>query len=376
MSNIHSQLSLQLNPFENFDNVPTFVPILPQFSYRENLNRINPGQKIMYNESYHGPTDLSNKSILITGAAGFIGSNIAEYLLKFGAKKVRVLDNLLTGFRENLVDFMSQPAFEFIEGDISKIEDCMRACEGMDIVCHQAALGSVPRSVKEPHLTTLHNITGFVNMVHAANTNGIKRFVYASSSSVYGDEPNLPKREERIGTALSPYAITKYSNELFAHNFGTLYGMEFIGFRYFNVFGPRQSPEGAYAAVIPLFIDACLNNKPVYINGDGGQTRDFTFVENVVQINVKAMFTQNPDALNQVYNVGCGGRYDLLQLFEGIRKAVGIDKKPIMREAREGDIRDSQADISKAELLLGYDPKFDFWLGLEMTVDYFRKLNG
>jgi UDP-N-acetylglucosamine 4-epimerase len=182
----------------------------------------------------------------------------------------------------------------------------------------------------------------------------------------------LPKKEERIGNPLSPYAITKLSNELFAENFGKLYGMEFIGFRYFNVFGPKQSPKGAYAAVIPLFIDACLNDKEVYINGDGKQTRDFTFVENVVQINIKAMFTDSTESLNQVYNVGCGGRYNLLELFEGIRSVVGIDKNPKLRETREGDIRDSQADISKARKLLDYDPIFDFYKGLQLTVDYFK----
>lgn len=325
----------------------------------------------MYNIAYHGNAEIKNKKILVTGGAGFIGSNIVEYLLKYGAK-VRVLDNFLSGFRENIEPFLSNPLFELIEGDISIIEDCQRACQEIDIICHQAAMGSVPRSVKEPHLSTLYNITGFVNMVHAAHSNGIKRFVYASSSSVYGDEPNLPKKEEKIGTPLSPYAITKLSNELFAENFGKLYEMEFIGFRYFNVFGPKQSPKGAYAAVIPLFIDACFNDKEVYINGDGKQTRDFTFVENVVQINVKAMFTEHSESLNQVYNVGCGGRYNLLELFEGIRLAVGIDKKPILREAREGDIRDSQADISKAERLLGYDAHIDFFKGLQLTVDFFK----
>jgi UDP-N-acetylglucosamine 4-epimerase len=325
----------------------------------------------MYDTAYHGDADIKNKKILVTGGAGFIGSNIVEYLLKYGAK-VRVLDNFLSGFRENIETFLSNPSFELFEGDISKIEDCQSACEGIDIVCHQAAMGSVPRSVKEPHLSTLYNITGFVNMVHAAHTNGIKRFVYASSSSVYGDEPNLPKKEERIGNPLSPYAITKLSNELFAENFGKLYGMEFIGFRYFNVFGPKQSPKGAYAAVIPLFIDACLNDKEVYINGDGKQTRDFTFVENVVQINIKAMFTDSTESLNQVYNVGCGGRCNLLELFEGIRSVVGIDKNPKLRETREGDIRDSQADISKARKLLDYDPIFDFYKGLHLTVDYFK----
>jgi UDP-N-acetylglucosamine 4-epimerase len=325
----------------------------------------------MYNTTYHGDADIINKKILVTGGAGFIGSNIVEYLLKYGAK-VRVLDNFLSGFRKNIEPFLTNPSFELFEGDISKVDDCFRACEGIDIVCHQAAMGSVPRSVKEPHLSTLYNISGFVNMVHAAHSNGIKRFVYASSSSVYGDEPNLPKKEERIGKPLSPYAITKLSNELFAENFGYLYGMEFIGFRYFNVFGPKQSPEGAYAAVIPLFIDACLKDKDVFINGDGMQTRDFTFVENVVQINIKAMFTENPLAINQVYNVGCGGRYNLLELFEGIRSVFGINKKPILREAREGDIRDSQADISQAEKFLDYRPLFDFKKGLQLTVEYFK----
>jgi len=324
----------------------------------------------MYDTAYQ-EQDITGKAILVTGGAGFIGSNIVEYLLKYGAK-VRVLDNFLTGFRENIEPFLLNPSFELIEGDISIVDDCLRACNGIDIVCHQAAMGSVPRSVQEPHLSTLNNITGFVNMVHAAHLKGIKRFIYASSSSVYGDEPNLPKKEERIGKPLSPYAITKLSNELFAENFGKLYGMEFIGFRYFNVFGPKQSPKGAYAAVIPLFIDACLHNMEVYINGDGQQTRDFTFIENVVQINVKAMFTDRQEALNQVYNVGCGGRYTLLELFEGIRSAIGIDKKPILRQAREGDIRDSQADISKAERLLGYTAIFDFFKGLQLTVDYFK----
>lgn len=328
----------------------------------------------MYEISYHN-TDLSSKTILVTGGAGFIGSNIIEYLLKYKIGKVRVLDNFLTGFKENLAPFEQYSNFEFIEGDIRDLETCIKACEGVDIICHQAAMGSVPRSIKEPHNTTAHNIQGFVNMVHAANQNGVKRFVYASSSSVYGDEPNLPKVEHRIGTPLSPYAISKLSNELFAHNFGNLYNMEFIGFRYFNVFGPRQSPKGAYAAVIPLFADACFNNKDVFINGDGNQTRDFTFVDNVVQINVKAMLTDNPAAYNQVYNVGCGGRYAVLELFDGVCKAAGVpDKTPVHRAPREGDIRDSQADISKAEKLLGYDPQFDFYKGLQITVDFFKSL--
>ncbi|EJF53338.1 nucleoside-diphosphate-sugar epimerase [Saprospira grandis DSM 2844] len=327
----------------------------------------------MYQTAYHD-RDLSQFSVLITGGAGFIGSNLVEYFLKYGAKKVRVIDNFLTGFRENLAPYLDHPHFELIEGDISHLADCEKACEGMNAVCHQAALGSVPRSVAQPHLTTLHNVNGFVNMVHAAHQAGIKRFVYASSSSVYGDEPNLPKVEDRIGQQLSPYAITKYSNELFAKNFGDLYGMEFMGFRYFNVFGPKQSPKGAYAAVIPLFAEACLLGKTAYINGDGLQTRDFTFIENVVQMNVKALLSENPAAYNQVYNVGVGGRYSVLDLYEGIRKAAGSEQAPVHRESRAGDIRDSQANIEKAKTLLGYDPGFSFEEGLAITVQHFKQL--
>jgi UDP-N-acetylglucosamine 4-epimerase len=328
----------------------------------------------MYDIAYHEGS-LANKTILITGGAGFIGSNIVTYLLKHQVGKVRVLDNFLTGYQDNVTPFLEYENYEFIEGDIRDLATCKRACEGVDVVCHQAAMGSVPRSIKEPYNTTAHNVDGFVNMAFAAYEAGIKRFVYASSSSVYGDEPNLPKIEHRIGKPLSPYAITKLSNELFAENFGRLYEMEFVGFRYFNVFGPRQSPKGAYAAVIPLFADACFKNTDIFINGDGGQTRDFTYVENVVQINIKALLTTNQDALNEVYNVGCGGRYSVLELFEGICKAAGVpDKKPIHRAPRAGDIRDSQADISKAERLLGYDPQFDFYQGLQHTVDAFRAM--
>lgn len=328
----------------------------------------------MYDTAYH-TQDLSDKTILVTGGAGFIGSNIVTYLLKYNVGKVRVLDNFLTGYQRNVTPFLEDKRYEFMEGDIRDLETCRKACQGIDLVCHQAAMGSVPRSIREPYNTTAHNVDGFVNMSFAAKEAGIKRFVYASSSSVYGDEPNLPKIEHRIGKPLSPYAITKYANELYAENFGRLYDMEYIGFRYFNVFGPRQSPEGAYAAVIPLFADACLHNKPVYINGDGGQTRDFTYVENVVQINIKALLTDNPKALNEVYNVGCGGRYSVLELFDGVRKASGVpDKVPVHRDPRAGDIRDSQADISKARHLLNYDPQFDFYQGLQHTVDSFKKI--
>lgn len=327
----------------------------------------------MYDIAYHEGS-LANTTVLITGGAGFIGSNIVTYLLKYNIGKVRVLDNFLTGFQSNVDPFLKYDNYEFIEGDIRDLETCKRACEGVDVICHQAAMGSVPRSIKEPYNTTAHNVDGFVNMSFAAHEAGIKRFVYASSSSVYGDEPNLPKVEHRIGKPLSPYAITKLSNELFAENFGRLYDMEFVGFRYFNVFGPRQSPKGAYAAVIPLFAEACFKNQDIFINGDGGQTRDFTYVENVVQINIKALLTTNKEGLNEVYNVGCGGRYSVLELVEGISKAAGVPgKQPVHRAPRAGDIRDSQADISKAKRLLGYDPQFDFYEGLEHTVNSFRK---
>ena len=285
---------------------------------------------------------------------------------------VRVLDNFSSGYISNLDSIKDAPNFQLINGDITSIEDCLEACQGIDIISHQAAMGSVPRSVKEPHLTAQNNIVGFVNMVHAANQCGIKRFVYASSSSVYGDDLRLPKVEENIGRPLSPYAISKRNNEEFARNFAELYDMEFIGLRYFNVFGPKQSPNGAYAAVIPLFIDACLNNKPVYINGTGAQTRDFTYIDNVIQANIKAMFTTETLAINQAYNIGCGGRYSVLQLFEGIKKAANSNSELIFREAREGDILDSQANIYKASKYLGYQPIVDFWEGLEKTVKSFK----
>lgn len=324
----------------------------------------------MYERIYHHKS-LGNLSFLITGGAGFIGSNIVEYLLKYGAKKVVVLDNFSTGFRENLDSFLDNPKFELIEGDLVDMPTCHRACVGIDVICHQAAVGSVPRSVKEPEVSTASNIQGFVNICVAARNAGIKRFVYASSSSVYGDEQTLPKMEEKIGKPLSPYAITKLTNELFADNFGMLYGMEFIGFRYFNVFGPRQSPKGAYAAVIPLFIDACRKSEPCYMNGDGLMTRDFTFVENVVQIAVKAMTTDSVSALNQVYNVGCGERITIMDLFDNIKAAANSQSLALHREPRAGDIRDSLANIRKSERLLGYEPVFRLKEGLDITVKWF-----
>lgn len=317
-------------------------------------------------------TDISQSAFLVTGGAGFIGSHIVAYLLYHGAGKVRVLDNLTTGFQRNVDLFKDHPAFEFVEGDIRNPEACRKACEGMDYVTHQAALGSVPRSVKDPITTNEVNVSGFVNMITAAKDAGVKAFVYASSSSVYGDEPNLPKVEERVGNPLSPYAVTKKTNELYAQVYSQLYGLKVIGLRYFNIFGPRQDPDGPYAAVIPLFVRGIIDQKPVYINGDGLQTRDFTFVENAVQANVKSMLSDNPEAFGQVYNIAVGENFSVNFLYESIREILGIDHQPVWREPRAGDIRNSLADISKARKLLGYEPTQRFMDGLKETVSFFK----
>lgn len=314
--------------------------------------------------------DLHNKKILITGGAGFIGSNIAEKLLSLGAK-VRVMDNLITGRFSNIEPFLSHPNFEFFNGDITKIEDCKKACESIDLVTHQAALGSVPQSILNPSATNEINCGGFVNMLFAAKEAGIKRFVYASSSSVYGDEPNLPKREEKIGKPLSPYAVSKLTNELYASVFADTYGMEMVGLRYFNVYGPKQDPEGVYAAVIPLFLKHLVNNESPFINGDGNQTRDFTYVDNAVQANLLGLTTQNKKALNQVYNVAVGENFSVNEMYEMIRAYLQKDIAANHRAERSGDIRDSLADISKAKELLGYNPEFSFKKGLPMTIEYF-----
>ncbi len=326
------------------------------------------------NSTFHD-TDLSKYHFLITGGAGFIGSHLVEYLLKHGAGKVRVLDDLSTGFQSNVDLFLSHPNYEFIAGDIRDYDTCMTACEGIHFVSHQAAIGSVPRSVANPMYTTSVNVSGFVNMCQAAKENGIKRFVYASSSSVYGDEPTLPKVEDRTGKLLSPYAASKHSNEVYAGVFGLLHGMEMLGFRYFNIFGPRQSPEGQYAAVIPLFIQGLLEGNEVFINGDGGQTRDFTYVDNAVQANIRAFFTKNTAAYNQVYNIAVGDRISVIDLFRAIAHRIGSSQFPIHREPRIGDIRDSMANIDKAKLLLDYQPSTDYQTGLEQTVAYFMRLN-
>ncbi|MCB9045590.1 MAG: SDR family oxidoreductase [Chitinophagales bacterium] len=319
--------------------------------------------------------DLGKYRFLVTGGAGFIGSHITEYLLKNGAGKVRVLDNLATGFRKNIDLFKDYGNFEFINGDIRDPETCRKACEGIDYVSHQAALGSVPRSIQDPITSNDVNVGGFVNMLTAAKDAGVKTFVYASSSSVYGDEPNLPKREEKVGNPLSPYAVTKKANELYAGVFAQLYGMKLVGYRYFNVFGPRQDPHGPYAAVIPLFVDGIMKKAPVYINGDGEQTRDFTFVDNAVQANVRGMLCKNEEAFGKVYNVAVGENFSVNFLYNRIREILEADHEATYREPRAGDVRDSLADISLAQNLLGYEPTKGFLDGLAQTVAFFKEMH-
>lgn len=319
--------------------------------------------------------DLSKYSFLVTGGAGFIGSHITEYLLKNGAGKVRVLDNLATGLQSNIDLFKDYANFEFLEGDIRNPETCRQACDGIDYVSHQAALGSVPRSIKDPITSNDVNVGGFVNMLTAAKDAGVKAFVYASSSSVYGDEPNLPKREDKVGNCLSPYAVTKKTNELYAAVFADLYGMKVIGYRYFNVFGPRQDPNGPYAAVIPLFVSGIMSKAPVYINGDGEQTRDFTFVDNAVQANVRGMLCKNDAAFGKVYNVAVGENFSVNFLYNEIRSILGADHEATYREPRAGDVRNSLADITMARELLGYEPTKRFMDGLVQTVEFFKQMN-
>jgi UDP-N-acetylglucosamine 4-epimerase len=319
---------------------------------------------------------------LITGVAGFIGSNLLEALLRLN-QKVTGLDNFSTGYRHNLDqvrDLVGASAwrnFSFIEGDLRNFEDCSAACKGVDYVLQQAALGSVPRSIENPILTNANNITGFLNMLVAARDAKVKRFVYAASSSTYGDHPGLPKVEDTIGKPLSPYAVTKYVNEMYADVFARCYGMDSIGLRYFNVFGPRQDPNGAYAAVIPQWVAALVRNQPVRINGDGETTRDFCFVDNVVQVNLLAALAQAPEAANQVYNVALNDRTSLNELYEMMRSLLRqnfphIDKhRPQYSKFRDGDIRHSQADISKAGRLLGYAPTHRIGDGLKEAMEWY-----
>ncbi|GAB3535495.1 SDR family oxidoreductase [Pontibacter brevis] len=323
----------------------------------------------MYETKYHSE-DLSKFTFLVTGGAGFIGSNLVEYLLKYGAKKVRVLDNLATGSQENVESFKDNPAFEILEGDIRDLQTCRKALEGIDFVSHQAALGSVPRSINDPITSNEVNISGFLNMLVAARDAGVKRMVYAASSSTYGDHPGLPKVEDEIGNPLSPYAVTKYVNELYASVFSKTYDFHTIGLRYFNVFGPKQNPQGPYAAVIPLFIEAALRKEAPYINGDGETSRDFTFVENAVQANVRAMLASEIKQ-HEVVNIAFGERTTLNQLWDKICDIADVSIRPQYREERKGDVKHSLANISKAKELIGYDPEYSALQGLQIAVGWY-----
>ncbi|MBD0822780.1 SDR family oxidoreductase [Aestuariibaculum marinum] len=319
---------------------------------------------------------LKNKHVLVTGGAGFIGSNLCEHLLSHNIK-VTCLDNFSTGKQENLEGFKNNSNFKLIEGDIRNLEDCRVACSKIDYILHEAALGSVPRSISDPITTNDVNISGFLNMSVAAKEANVKRFIYAASSSTYGDSKPLPKVEDKIGKPLSPYAITKYVNELYADIFHTTYGLDTIGLRYFNVFGKRQDPNGAYAAVIPKFVQQLLKHESPVINGDGSYSRDFTYIDNVIQMNINALTTQNPDALNNVYNVAYGEQTTLLQLTSLLKEYLSDYDKNIehieikFKENRIGDIPHSLASIEKAKQLLNYNPQYDIKTGLKEAVKWY-----
>lgn len=308
---------------------------------------------------------------LVTGGAGFIGSNLCEAILNLGYK-VRCLDDLSTGKRENVELFLDNPGYTFIEGDVKDLDTCMDACSGVDFVLHQAAWGSVPRSIEMPLFYCANNISGTLNMLEAARQKGVKKFVYASSSSVYGDEPNLPKKEGREGNLLSPYAVSKRADEEWAKQYSLHYGLDTYGLRYFNVFGRRQDPDGAYAAVIPKFIRQLLNGETPTINGDGKQSRDFTYIENVIEANLKACLAGS-EAAGEAYNIAYGGREYLLDIYNGMTKALGVNIEPNFGPDRAGDIKHSNADISKAKEMLGYEPEWSFERGIEAAIEWYRE---
>ncbi|MBB6680158.1 SDR family oxidoreductase [Aequorivita sp. 609] len=321
---------------------------------------------------YHN-NDLSSFSFLVTGGAGFIGSNLVAYLLENNAKKVRVLDNLSTGSLDNLAEFNDDSRFEFLEGDIRDLQTCKDAMDGIDYVSHQAALGSVPRSINDPVTSNEVNVSGFLNMLVAQNeSKTVKRLVYAASSSTYGDSKSLPKIEDNIGKPLSPYAVTKLVNELYADVFYKTYGTPTIGLRYFNVFGPKQSPTGAYAAVIPLFMQALKDGKSPTMHGDGEQTRDFTFVQNAVQANVRAFFAEDK-AVNEVFNIAFGERTSLNQLWDKLKSISEKEIEATYGPPRRGDVRDSLANIEKANNLMNYKPLYSVSEGLKITWEAFMK---
>lgn len=312
-----------------------------------------------------------NSLFLVTGGAGFIGSNLCEAILEMGYK-VRCLDDLSTGKQKNVDMFLGNPNYEFIKGDIKELEVCMKACEGVDYVLNQAAWGSVPRSIEMPLFYANNNIIGTVNMLEAAKIKGVKKFVYASSSSVYGDEPNLPKKEGREGNLLSPYALTKRVDEEFAKMYTKFYGLDTYGMRYFNVFGRRQDPDGAYAAVIPKFLKQLINGETPTINGDGKQSRDFTYIDNVIEANLKACLAPS-EVAGEAFNIAYGGREYLIDIYYGLTKALNINVEPNFGPDRAGDIKHSNADISKARKLLGYDPEYSFDKGIALAIDWYKE---
>jgi UDP-N-acetylglucosamine 4-epimerase len=326
--------------------------------------------KQLFTTPYH-TEDLSKYRFLVTGGAGFIGSNIVEYLLKFNAGKVRVLDNLSNGYFDNIKDFLPLSNFEFINGDIRDIDTCKKAVEGIEFITHQAALGSVPRSIVDPITSNDVNVTGFLNMLVAAKDNSkIQKFVYAASSSTYGDHPELPKVEGKEGKPLSPYAVTKAVNEMYAEVFSRIYGLHSIGLRYFNIFGPKQNPNNPYAAVIPIFCKAFIQNFQPVVNGDGETSRDFTFVENAVQANIKALlYTGNIH--HQVYNTACGDQVSLNEMLNMLRELSGHNIQAFYKEERGGDVKHSKADITKIKADLGYQPIFSFTEGLRIVYKWY-----
>jgi len=320
--------------------------------------------------------NIYNKKILVTGGAGFIGSNLCEELLRLG-NEVVCFDNFATGKKDNIIKFLENPNFTFIKGDIRKLEDCLKATKDMDYVLHQAALGSVPRSIKDPITSNEVNVSGFLNMLLASRDNGVKRFVYAASSSTYGDSESMPKVEDVIGKPLSPYAITKYVNELYADIFSKTYGLETIGLRYFNVFGRKQDPNGAYAAVIPKFVSQLMKGESPVINGDGNYSRDFTYIDNVIQANLLSLVTTNEKAINTVYNVAYGDRNTLNDLMKYLKEYLSeFDSKistieVIYGPTRSGDIPHSHASITKAKEKLDYNPQFTLQQGLKEAVKWY-----
>jgi UDP-N-acetylglucosamine 4-epimerase len=327
----------------------------------------------LYNREYHN-TDLSRYSFLVTGGAGFIGSNLVEYLLRFNAGHVRVLDNLSNGYFSNIQDFVKLPNFEFIKGDIRDLATCKKAVLGIDFISHQAALGSVSRSISDPITSNDVNITGFLNVLMAAKDSmSLKRLVYAASSSTYGDSPVLPKVEGCEGNSLSPYAVTKLVNELYADVFSRVYGLHSIGLRYFNIFGPKQNPENPYAAVIPIFCKNFIDGTQPVIFGDGNTSRDFTFVENAVQANIKSLFCQNIFK-HEVFNVACGDQITLNDLISELNELTKLHKTATYLEFRKGDVRHSKASIDKIVKKIGYFPSVSFKHGLQIVLDWYSKM--